>query len=194
MINLTEREKIDDICKKRYISSRKRRYEIAKQKYHTHTRLKEELNKLTSDYPDIAAQYSIGSTEQGRDILVLKLTEDVKNERLYLKPQVKFVAGKIVEKNLKPHKFSKAFYFLHYSGIHGDEVVGRELLLYLARTLCEQYKCDSYVTELLRNVEIHLLPSLNTDGYILKTRNNANDKVYCYVYCLCELSVKLIRI
>ena len=66
---------------------------------------------------------------------------------------------------------------LKCSGIHGDEVVGRELLLYLARTLCEQYKSDSYVTELLQNIEIHLLPSLNTDGYILKTRNNANDKV-----------------
>ena len=70
-------------------------------------------------------------------------------------------------------------FFLQFSGIHGDEVVGRELLLYLARTLCEQFECDSYVTELLRNVEIHLLPSLNIDGYILKTRNNANDKVCC---------------
>ena len=94
MIDSTEREKIDEICKKRYISSRKRRYEIAKQKYHTLTRLKEELNKLTSEYPDIAAQYSIGSTEQGREILVLKITEDVKKERAFLKPQVKFVAGK----------------------------------------------------------------------------------------------------
>ena len=94
VINLTERDKILDICKKRYISSRKRRFEVPKQKYHTHTRLKEELNKLTSEYPDIAAQYSIGSTEQGREILVLKITEDVKKERAFLKPQVKFVAGK----------------------------------------------------------------------------------------------------
>ena len=61
-------------------------------------------------------------------------------------------------------------------GIHGDEVVGRELLLYLARALCEQFSSDSAITELLSSTEIHLLPSLNTDGYILKTRNNANDK------------------
>ena len=61
-------------------------------------------------------------------------------------------------------------------GIHGDEVVGRELLLYLASALCQQFNVDSAITELLRNVEIHLLPSLNVDGYILKTRNNANDK------------------
>ena len=50
------------------------------------------------------------------------------------------------------------------------------------------------MTELLQNIEIHLLPSLNTDGYILKTRNNANDKVEWNVYCHCKLSVKLIRI
>ena len=62
-------------------------------------------------------------------------------------------------------------------GIHGDEVVGRELVLYLARALCQQFSSDSAITELLSTTEIHLLPSLNTDGYILKTRNNANDKV-----------------
>ena len=51
------------------------------------------------------------------------------------------------------------------------------MLLYLARALCEQFSSDSAITELLSTTEIHLLPSLNTDGYILKTRNNANDKV-----------------
>ena len=62
-------------------------------------------------------------------------------------------------------------------GIHGDEVVGRELVLYLARALCTQFGSDAAITELVSTTEIHLLPSLNTDGYILKTRNNANDKV-----------------
>ena len=56
-------------------------------------------------------------------------------------------------------------------------MVGRELVLYLARALCEQFSSDSAITELLSTTEIHLLPSLNTDGYILKTRNNSNDKV-----------------
>ena len=51
------------------------------------------------------------------------------------------------------------------------------MLLYLGRALCEQFSSDSAITELLSTTEIHLLPSLNTDGYILKTRNNANDKV-----------------
>ena len=58
----------------------------------------------------------------------------------------------------------------YVGGIHGDEVVGRELLLYLARALCQQHGLDSAVTSLLHTTEIHILPSLNVDGYILKTR------------------------
>ena len=58
----------------------------------------------------------------------------------------------------------------YVGGIHGDEVVGRELLLYLARALCQQHGLDSAVTSLLHNTEIHILPSLNVDGFILKTR------------------------
>ena len=73
--------------------------------------------------------------------------------------------------------FTISFFPPLHPGIHGDEVVGRELLLYLARALCQQFNSDSSITELLSTTEIHLLPSLNTDGYILKTRNNANDKV-----------------
>ena len=58
----------------------------------------------------------------------------------------------------------------YVGGIHGDEVVGRELLLYLARALCQQYGLDPAVTALLHNTEVHILPSLNVDGFILKTR------------------------
>ena len=44
-------------------------------------------------------------------------------------------------------------------------------LLYLALPLCEQFRADSATTE------IPLLPSLNTESYILKMRNNTNEKV-----------------
>ena len=43
-------------------------------------------------------------------------------------------------------------------GIHGDEVVGRELVVYLARSLLEQHGHDTTVTTLLDNTEIHILP------------------------------------
>ena len=145
--NLTERQIIDEICRKRYNFSRRKYFEVAKQKYHSHTRLREELDSLCEEFSDITSQYSIGKTVEGRDILCLKITEGVHSERSLLKPQVKYVGG-----------------------IHGDEVVGRELLLYLARALCQQYGLDPVVTSLLHTTEVHILPSLNVDGFILKTR------------------------
>ena len=67
------------------------------------------------------------------------------------------------------------------------------MLLYLGRALCEQFSSDSAITELLSTTEIHLLPSLNTDGYILKTRNNANDKV-TLIYIIISLYLSHSRI
>ena len=145
--NLTERQIIDEICRKRYNFSKLKYFEVPKQKYHSHSKLREELNLLCEEFSDLISQYTIGKTVQGRDILCVKITEGVHSERCLLKPQVKYVGG-----------------------IHGDEVVGRELLLYLARALCEQYGLDPGVTSLLHTTEIHILPSLNADGYVLKTR------------------------
>ena len=44
------------------------------------------------------------------------------------------------------------------------------------RSLCEQYGYSSSITSLLRKVDIHLVPCLNPDGCVHKTRSNANNK------------------
>lgn len=49
--------------------------------------------------------------------------------------------------------------------MHGNEVVGREMLLLLAKYLCENYKGNERVTSLLDKTRIHLLISMNPDGY-----------------------------
>ena len=46
----------------------------------------------------------------------------------------------------------------YVANIHGDEVVGRELVVYLARSLLEQHGHDTTITTLLDNTEIHILP------------------------------------
>lgn len=49
--------------------------------------------------------------------------------------------------------------------MHGNEVVGKEMLLLLIKYLCERYGTDNRITQLLDTTRIHLLPSMNPDGY-----------------------------
>ncbi|XP_023333834.1 carboxypeptidase E isoform X2 [Eurytemora carolleeae] len=120
--------------------------------YHSQAELEEELLQLVSEFSNLASLYTIGETHAGNKILVLRLGELVDGRRPLLVPQVKLIGN-----------------------IHGDEVVGRELLLVLARFILEESKNNEEVRRLLKSLEIHILPSLNPDGYSLKTRNNKND-------------------
>jgi murein tripeptide amidase MpaA len=60
--------------------------------------------------------------------------------------------------------------FRYVANMHGNEVSGRELLLKLADYLCERVlEGDEDVKSLLTTTRIHLLPSMNPDGWDLAT-------------------------
>lgn len=92
-------------------------------------------------YPNLTALYSIGKSIQGRDLWVMVVSSSP-YEHMIGKPDVKYVGN-----------------------IHGNEPVGRELLLHLIQYFVTSYNTDQYVKWLLDNTRIHIMPSMNPDGF-----------------------------
>lgn len=123
-------------------------------KHHNNEELHQYLFELAQRYPEITRLYHVGESVEKRKLWVLEITEDPGKHEL-LKPEFKYVAN-----------------------MHGNEVVGREVLLHLARLLCENYRAAQeepagdtkptpakFVKQLLKTTRIHLMPSMNPDGY-----------------------------
>ncbi|KAL3313301.1 hypothetical protein Ciccas_008097 [Cichlidogyrus casuarinus] len=50
-------------------------------------------------------------------------------------------------------------------GIHGDETASQYVSLRLIETLCDNYGKNDFVTQLVDNTRIHVLPFMNPDGF-----------------------------
>ena len=106
-----------------------------------------ELRSITSQFPDISKLFSIGKSTKKRDLWVVKISKNVggNDER----PEFKYIAN-----------------------MHGDEIVGRELMVKLIKDLLSNYGKDPQITNLVDRTQIYIMPSMNPDGAAASTRGN----------------------
>jgi carboxypeptidase D len=115
--------------------------------YHTYDTLSDELDSLAGRYPTLARRFSAGRSVEGRELWYLRLAS--------------------------PSGRESGIKLLYVSSMHGDEVTGKELLVYLARDLLGGYGSDPRATALLDRAELFLMPSMNPDGTEARRRWNA---------------------
>jgi carboxypeptidase D len=66
--------------------------------------------------------------------------------------------------------------FKYIANMHGDEILGRELLLQLAVFLCDNYGKSDFITRLVDSTRIHLVPTINPDGYDRAMHNHPDGR------------------
>lgn len=115
--------------------------------YHTYVETQSLLTSLANTYPAIAQRTNIGTSLQGRQITVLKISDNVtvdENE-----PEV-----------------------LYMGNHHARELMSVEIPLLFAQYLLQNYGTHATVTNFVNNREIFFVPMLNPDGHAYVQQNH----------------------
>ena len=120
-------------------------------KHHNYKSMVAFLTKISTTYPSITKLYTIGKTVEGRELWVMEISDNPGVHEVG-EPEFRYVAN-----------------------MHGNEVVGRECLLYLTEYLCKNYGKMVAVTSIVDNTRIHLMPSMNPDGYEASVEGTQQD-------------------
>lgn len=107
------------------------------------------MQNIVDQYPNICQLVNAGNSVQGRPIYFLKISDNP-----------------TIEENEPEIRLS--------SSIHGDEVVGYDILIRLISLITTGYGSNDRLTSIVNNTELWINPLTNPDGYVLAQRANAN--------------------
>lgn len=133
-------------------SMKRRDLETNDWRYHNYDDMTKLLQELASTYPQITRLYNIGESVQGRKLWVMEISNKPGKHQVGV-PEFKYIAN-----------------------MHGNEAVGREVLLKLIKEFCEGYKTNAEIKRLVQTTRIHLMPSMNPDGFELAFNAGTDSK------------------
>ncbi|XP_038584222.1 probable carboxypeptidase X1 [Micropterus salmoides] len=111
-------------------------------RHHNYKEMRKLMKSVTEECPDITHVYTIGKSYLGLKLYVMEISDNPGKHELG-EPEFRYVAG-----------------------MHGNEALGRELVLNLMQYLCREYKKGNQrIVRLVTETRIHLFPSMNPDGY-----------------------------
>ncbi|MFV0128075.1 M14 family metallopeptidase [Streptomyces sp. HMX112] len=108
-------------------------------RYHNYAEMNAEIGQRLQQYPNLMSRRVIGKTYQGRDIVAIKVSDNVATDEN--EPEILFT---------------------HHQ--HAREHLTVEMALYLLRELGAGYGSDPRITNAVNNREIWIVPDLNPDG------------------------------
>ena len=129
--------------------------EAMEYRYHNYTEMTSILQNLAAQYPTKASLVEVGKSEAGRPMKIISdnrqwyhigkslwamaLSAYAPDQHILLRPEVKYIGN-----------------------MHGNEVVGLEVLLYLIEYLLTSN--DTQAVRLMNQSRIWIMPSMNPDG------------------------------
>ncbi|MFN8240552.1 MAG: M14 family metallopeptidase [Bacteroidales bacterium] len=115
--------------------------QVSWNRYYTHAGVLDICNRIAKAWPEIATIETIGKSYQGKDIVVLTISD-----------------RKAGDPASKPG-------FWIDGNIHSIEIQGTEMAMYTSWLLCELWgENNSYIRELLKEKTFYISPTINPDG------------------------------
>ncbi|CAG5128571.1 unnamed protein product [Candidula unifasciata] len=119
-------------------------------RHHNQRDIENIMRNLTIEFPHLTDMYSIGKSVRGADLWVIVVGVNASQHHPLI-PNVKLVAN-----------------------MHGNEVVGRELVLHLAEHLLLEYGKNESLTRFLNTTHVHIMPTMNPDGYEMSVEGSCD--------------------
>jgi len=107
--------------------------------YPTYDAYVDMMYQFEADFPELCDVFSIGTTNEGRELLVARITDNVG------------------QSEGEPE-------FLYTSTMHGDETTGYVLMLRLIDYMLNGYGTNARLTNLVDEIDIYINPLANPDG------------------------------